>query len=348
MTQAAAKEVVTQPGSEISVVNLDINSEKIAELALRFNELPKDPDNENNYLLGDENNYRLTQNIINEAREMRGKIKDAGKGLKEDAAKWQKKVVAEEKRLDGEITTFLDPLAARKKIHDDEVKAEKERLKKVEQARKDTHLANINGIRILISKAQGQPSEKIEEVIAELEAMAVEGFYTSFEEFEDEAGGVYDDTEFALNKLLLDAQTQEEADRKRAEEDERLRKERKKLDDEKAENERIRLKNEEVAKENEKNAQELEQKAADPAPQSEPEQEVGIKTIQPSASNVSPAVQAQADDDKSVISQAERNTEDAIFNVIADGKFLNEHQVAASILRAIRAGEIPNVKYDIF
>ena len=334
-------EIVTKPGSEISVVDLDINSVKIAELSVRCTNLPVN--------LKDDEIYRQTQDIINEARTMRGQIKTAGTGLKEDAAKWQKKVVAEEKRLDGEITAFLEPLAARKKVHDDEVKAEKERKRKVEQARKDAHLANINNIRLLIGKAQNQPSSVIEQVIAELEGMAVEGFYKSFEEYEDEAGGVYDDTELALNSLLIAAQNVEEADRQRKIEDERLKKEREALAAEAAENERIRKENERVKKENDRQAAELEEKAAEPAQEEQAAVDSSAAedvTEQPAAEPTK--VQKKISNEQYAIEQAKLNAITAISEVLSQHDYASPSEDAQRLFDAICSGKIPGVSYSMF
>lgn len=337
----AENEIVTKPGSEISVVDLDINSVKISELALRCTELPQD--------LKDDENYRLSQDVINDAREMRGKIKTKGKSLKDDALAWQKKVVAEEKRLDGEITSFLEPLAARKKVHDDEVKAEKERKKKIEQARKDLHLAKINGIRLLISKAQNKPSAKIEEVIAELEAMTIDD---SYEEYQKEAEGVYDDTELALNSLLIAAQNVEEADRKRKAEDERLKKEREALAAEAAENERIRKENERVKEENDRQAAELEEKAAEPA------QEDQVAVVSSATEDVAaqPAaeptkVQKKMSNEQYAIEQAKLNAITAIaevLEVIMENNASSPTEDAQRLFDAIQSGNIPGVSYSMF
>lgn len=336
MTQE--KEIATKPGSEISVVDLDINSEKIAELSVRCTNLPVN--------LKDDEIYRQTQDIINEARTMRGQIKTAGTGLKEDAAKWQKKVVAEERRLDGEITAFLEPLAARKKVHDDEVKAEKERKKKLEQARKDLHLAKINGIRLLISKAQNQPSAKIEEVIAELEAMTIDD---SYEEFKKEAEGVYEDTDLALNTLLITAQNVEEADRQRKIEDERLKKEREALAEKAAENERISKENERVKKENDRQAAELEEKSSEPA------QEEQAAVVSSAAEDVTeqPAaeptkVQKKMSNEEYAIQQAKLNAITAISVVLAEHDMSSPSEDAQRLFDAICSRKIPGVTYSMF
>lgn len=350
MTQTAKKEIVTKPGSEISVVNLDVNSVKISELALRCTNLRVD--------LKNDENYRETQDVINDAREMRGIIKVEGKKLKDDANKWQKKVVSEEKRLDGEIVDFLDPLAARKKVHDDAVKAEKERKKKAEQVRKDAHLANINGIRILISKAQHKPSAEIEKVIAELEAITID---ESYEEFQKEASDVYEDTDLALNQMLINVQNREEEDRKREIEADRQRIERKNLDDEKVEMEKMRLKNEEVAKANEKATQELEKQKTTPTFQEEADDLAAVtspEVIEQTRKSIgissgshgyrSSAVQEKIDDDDSVVGQARKNSHLAIEVVISNFGGGNNLALAEDILSAIQAKGIPNIRYDIY
>jgi len=338
MTQAAAKqEIVTKPGSEISVVDLDINSQKIAMLADRCKNLSPD--------LKTEESYRETQDVINEAREMRGKIKSAGKALKDDAIAWQKKVVAEEKRLDAEITAFLEPLAAHKKVHDDAVKAEAERKKKLEQMRKDTHLANINGIRLFLNKAQGQPSSKIEEVILELESVDVNEDY---EEFQSEAEDVYEDTMLAINALLIKAQTQEEADRQRAEEDARLKKEREALEAQRLENERIQKENDRVAEENRIAAEKLKTPVQATDKTDETVSVAEILSEPAHAPGISDSVKQKIDEDNSVIDQIERNTEEAIFNVINKHASAGTLTQAKELLAAIRSKQIPNVKYDIY
>ncbi len=349
MTQTA-QEIVTKPGSEISIVDLDINSEKISALSLRCKELPQD--------LNEPENYRMSQDVINEAREMRGKITKAGKLLKEDAAKWCKKVVKDEKRLDGEIVKFLDPEAARKKVHDDKIKAEKERKRIAEQLRKDAHLEKINSIRMLISEAQGKKSPDIELVIEKLNAIEVNG---SYEEFESEAHGIWEDTDLALQRLLINAQTVEEEDRKRAVEDERLRLERKAVADEKAENERIRLANEEVTRKNEADAQALVDaesekeriRLADIEAAEKRDTEISennapkVESTQ-NAPGISAKIQDKIDDDNSVIAQCRRNAHAEILAVIEENKVLSKAAVASNILDAIIDHKIPNVRYDIY
>ena len=342
MTQA--NEIVTKPGSEISVVDLDINSVKIAELAMRCTNLRVD--------LKNDENYRLSQDVISEARAMRGQIKAAGTGLKEDAVKWQKKVIAEERRLDGEITEFLEPLAARKKVHDDAVKAEKERKKKIEQARKDTHLANINGIRLLISKAQNQQSSVIEQVIAELEAMTIDD---SYEEYQKEAEGVHEDTDLALNSLLIAAQNVEEADRKRKTEDERLKKVREALEAEAAENERIKKENERVKKENDRQAAEIEEKTAEPA-QEEQEEVVSSAaedvTEQPAAEPTK--VQKKMSDEQYAIKQGKdhavnclKESIDRYTDTLDCLDMFDQKECAVFVMSDITSMKIPGVTYSI-
>jgi len=331
MTQAAKnQEIVTKPGSELSVVDLDVNSAKIAELAHKSSALPAD--------LKDEGIYRETQDIINQAREMRSTIKSAGKALKDDAIAWQKKVVAEEKRLDGEIVDFLDPLAARKKAYDDEVKAEQARKRKAEQARKDTHLTNINNIRLLINEAQYKSSAEIENILEKLSSIVIDD---SFEEYKKEAGDVYEDTELALNKMLVAAQNQEAADRKRAEEDERLRKEREALAADRAENERIAVENQRIAEENRRLAEKDEKKETPELTQDSP-----IDPPKVTQSIVSSKVQKKIDEDNSVVAMARKYTIQAIEDVIGDHG--NTIDLSNEILDAIIAGKIPNVKYDIY
>jgi len=337
MTNAAKKLPVEAANTLPAEINLDINSVKIAELAVRSSNVPED--------LTDQDNYRMAQDIINEARTMRGQIKTKGNGLKEDARAWQKRVVAEEKRLDGEIVKFLDPLAARKKVFDDQVAAEKERKRIAEQVRKDAHLANINSIRILISKAQNQSSEVIEQVIAELETMIIDEDY---EEFQKDAEDVRDDTELALQRMLITTQNQEDADRKRIEEDARLKAEKDKLDADRAELKRLQDAAAEVTRQNELAAEENKKQAeklAEPAKvelvqESQIEQPAVRRSISPAAKNVA--------EECSVIAKARQNTLEAISSVISNFGGGNNLALAEDMLSAIQNGVIPNVKYDIF
>lgn len=304
-----------------AVIDFNITDAALAELAEKYSNLPAD--------LSDKDNYRATQDAINDLRSYRPKIKDKGKNLKAEALAWQKKVVAEEKRLDDAICAMLNPLAERKKAYDDKIEAEKEARRKAEQARKDAHLDNINKIRLLISEAQGKNSEGIELVIAKLEGILIDH---SFEEFEKEALGVYDDTDFALRKMLLDAQAQEEADRKRADEDARLKAEREAIEKEKAELAEIRRKNAELQ------TQEL-------TPAAAPTEE---KTALRPHANVSPPVQTKISNENAAINQAENNTLQALAQTLCNMPDMGYIDMAEGMLRAIKAGKIPNVKYSIF
>lgn len=341
MTQAAKTNGLVLEKDNLPAVDLEVTDKALAKLKAEYEKLP---DN-----LADSESYRLNQDAINNLRSLRSKTKSAGKQLKDDANAWIRKVTGEEKRIDAAIVEMLDPIAQRKKTYDDEVAAEKERKRKAEQARKDTHLANINGIRILISKAQGKTSAQIETVIEELEAIVIDD---SFEEFQQEAQGVYDDTDFALRKLLVDAQYQEDRDRKRIEEDARLKREREALEKQRQENERVQRENERIAEENRKAAEAAQKKEAEPVAEVEaPAAETAAPVEQPKAANVSPAVQQRANEDNSVVAMARKNTLVALEEELS--KFYNDEsfdfiRCAEDLLAAIQQGKIPNVKYDIY
>lgn len=312
----AAKVIDIQSGNLPAVIDLEVTNKMLSELGEKYATLPED--------LSQKDNYDFIQKGINELRSYRPKVKAKGKELKDNANEWIRKVTAEEKRIDAAICKILDPMAEHKKVYDDKVAAEKEAKRKAEQARKDAHLAGINGIRLFLSQAQFMKSDDIENLIEKMESVKPEPEY---EEFQKEAEGVYDDTLFGLQELLIKVQNQEESDRKRAAEDTRLKAEKEKLAREKAEFEAMQLKAAKVA-----------------------EQDAVPVHQQPSSSAVSPQVQKEVKEDGSVIDKMRNDTKKAILLIISDfddSDAYNGERIADGIMNAIYQGRIPNVRFEM-
>ena len=348
MTQAAEVEVISAETENTPlVIDADVTNEKLSELAITYSKdnYPKD--------LSIQEDYDFIQKGINDMRGFCARIKEKAAEKRSVYTKASKKVSTEEKRIDGLLRDLINPMAEHKKLHDDKVAAEKERKRIADQLRKDTHLANINSIRILISKAQGVCSTTIEAVIAELNNIEVNAAY---EEFEKEAHDVWEDTDLALTRMLITAQNQEEADRKRKEEDARLKQEREDLEAQRLENERIQKENQRIAEENRKATEKLEEKTAEPEKVSqvdpEPNDMQATSEFTPdsakSSGHASPSVAKKIDEDNSVVAQCKAKAIKAIEEVISNSNYDDPKDAAENVFAEIQANNISNITYSIY
>ncbi|HHS83673.1 MAG TPA: hypothetical protein ENK38_01950 [Gammaproteobacteria bacterium] len=132
--------------------------------------------------INDDNDYALVKNGITELRNVRFDIEGAGKIARDDANKFAKAVIAEERRLTGIIKPEEDRLKALKKEVDDRVKAEKEAKRNAEANRIAAIQDDIEAIKQMAMLPAGATAETIRNVLAEATATTIDASYAEFSE----------------------------------------------------------------------------------------------------------------------------------------------------------------------
>lgn len=150
-------------------------------------------------------------------RNTRTGIEKAGKAARDDATKFSKAVIAEEKRLIDLIT----PEETRVLALRDEYDAEQARIQAekiaAERARTEAHEANIAAMKGVPAKCIGMPAR---EVMAVIDASAIkwDAHAGTWEEFEEQATAAYEEMLAALRELYrVKLEAEEAAERERQE-----------------------------------------------------------------------------------------------------------------------------------
>jgi len=102
-------------------------------------------------------------------RKQRTAIAASGKGARDDAAKFCKAVIDEEKRLIAMIEPEEDRLIKLRDEWDQAREAEKKLAAEIEAKRKAWHESQVSGIRGVVLGAAGAPSQKLRDLIHEID-----------------------------------------------------------------------------------------------------------------------------------------------------------------------------------
>lgn len=146
--------------SETSIVEYDVTDAQIAELAAKYDTVPED--------LSDKDNYAFAQSAIRAIKPIRTGVEKKRKELKADALAWGRKVDSKAKEIKDKLLAIEKPFADAKKAYDTKVELEKREKAKREEERIDRIAERIAGIKALVSVHVSSTAEQIEKEINQL------------------------------------------------------------------------------------------------------------------------------------------------------------------------------------
>jgi hydroxymethylpyrimidine pyrophosphatase-like HAD family hydrolase len=235
----------TDAGTELSVIEraksalASSNAEAVlTELAKKFVDV---------VTIKNRTDHQIVMGALSALRNHRVSIERTGKAARDDATKFSRAVIAEEKRLIGIIEPEETRLAAVRQAWEDEQERIRKTAEEAEEARKEALREKCLSFERLVSLATGRPSDEVQEVVDRLNATIITA--AEFQEFARQAEGsliaAKDHAARLLTETLERERKEEEARTAAAAEAERRRQEAAELTRQREENERA---NEELRK----------------------------------------------------------------------------------------------------
>lgn len=314
MTESA---LVEKEKTEIAVVDLGVTRSKLAALKKKYKLTPD----------------ATTPEGYEEICEMKRKVVPIRTGAKKEADIQKKAAQDHVKGVNKElafITTSIEaiekPWYAAKKSVDDAVALKAKAEAEAEENRIHTLEGKVSFIRNFLDGLIGADVETLEDILKELKKLGERITEKSFEEYYEPAMVAFDQATEKLNNSITERRKFEgqQAELKRQQ-------------DEMAENQKKMDAQQAVIDAQTKKDNPESEKLTTSSQVEKPERAT--------SSAVSPAVQKQADEDRSVFDNAKKAAIDAIGKCLKHGV---EEDNAVEVLNAIIANEIPSIKFNIF
>lgn len=139
---------------------------------------------------------------------LRTSLEKRRKEFKAPALEFGKKIDAEAARITSEIEALEQPIDAQIRADENRRAAEKAERERIERERVAAHQNRLNTIRACVGRAQGLPSERIANGIAQVEAMVTDA--ATWEEFAGEAATAQAETLAAMRSMFDAAKARED------------------------------------------------------------------------------------------------------------------------------------------